>query len=96
MPRFSMAPSQEHFEALIRLFGYLNLYPKRKLLVDRFTRCKMQPMFMSYDLKEFYPDAVVKLPPDMPERKGTPMNTVCYVDADHARDTVTRRKVSGI
>jgi hypothetical protein len=32
----------------------------------------------------------------MPEPKVTPMNRVCYVDADHAHDTVNRRSVSGI
>jgi hypothetical protein len=51
---------------------------------------------MQYDWNEFYPDASEELPPDMPPPKGTPMDTVCYVDADHAHDTVTRRSVSGI
>ncbi len=37
-----------------------------------------------------------ELPPDMPTPLGEQMTTTCYVDADHAHDTVTRRSVSGI
>jgi hypothetical protein len=91
-----MSPRQDHFEALLRLFGYLKLCPKGRLLIDRHTRYKTQPTFMSYYWKEFYPDATEERPPDIPEPKGTPMNTICYADADHAHDTVTRRSVSGI
>jgi hypothetical protein len=32
----------------------------------------------------------------MPEAIGPTIDTVCYVDADHAHDTLTRRSVSGI
>jgi Reverse transcriptase (RNA-dependent DNA polymerase) len=96
MSRFSMAPREGHFEALLRMFGYLKQYPKGRILVDRLPRYKTQPTFMQYDWNEFYPDATEELPPDMPPPKGIPMDTVCYVDADHAHDTVTRRSVSGI
>jgi hypothetical protein len=96
MSRFIMAPREDHFDALLRLFGYLKSYPKRRLLVDRTPRYKTQPNFMSYDSNESYTDTAEDLPPDMLITKGAPMHTVCYVDADHAHNTVTRRSVSGI
>jgi hypothetical protein len=91
-----MAPREGHFEALLRLFGYLKQYPKRRLLVDRHPRYETQLKFMTYDWNEFYPDVAEELPPDMPPPKGTPMHTICYVDADHAHDTFTRRLVTRI
>jgi hypothetical protein len=51
---------------------------------------------MTYDWTEFYPDASEELPPDMPPPKDKHMSTICYVDADHAHDTLTRRSVTGI
>jgi hypothetical protein len=32
----------------------------------------------------------------MPLPKGKPMHTICYVDADHARGTLTWRSVTGV
>jgi Reverse transcriptase (RNA-dependent DNA polymerase) len=94
MSRFNMAPREGHFDSLLRMFGYMKSYPKGRLLVDRHTRYKTQPTFMLCDCKEFYPEAAEELPPDIPEPKGTPIITVCYVNADHAHNTVTRRSVS--
>jgi hypothetical protein len=91
-----MVPWEGHFEALLRLFGYLKEYPKEGILVDRIPRYKTQPTFMTYNWNEFYSDAAEDLPPDIPPPKGAPMHTLCYVDADHAHETVTRRSVSGI
>ena len=45
---------------------------------------------------EFYPDASEDVPPDMPDPKGNEAKLTCYVDADHARDKLTRRSVTGI
>ncbi len=45
---------------------------------------------------EFYLDAVKYQPPDRPEPRGKLCTLTCYVDADHARDQLTRRSVTGI
>jgi len=45
---------------------------------------------------EFYPDAEEDIPSDMPKPFGNLATLTCYVDADHARDKVTRRSVTGI
>jgi hypothetical protein len=45
---------------------------------------------------EFYPDAEEDLPDKMPKPLGNMATLTCYVDADHARDKLTRRSVTGI
>jgi hypothetical protein len=51
MSRINIAPREGHFDALLRMFGYLKLYPKGKLLVDRHNPYNTQPTFMLYDWK---------------------------------------------
>lgn len=48
------------------------------------------------DWKEFYPDAVENNPKDKPAQKGKLCTITCYVDADHTRDMVTRKSVTGL
>src|SRR5687767_883853 len=48
------------------------------------------------DWTEFYPDAAENLPSKRPEPLGNLCTITTYVDADHARDQVTRRSVTGI
>ena len=43
-----------------------------------------------------YPDAVEDIPPDKPCPRGNLCTLTCYVDADHARDKLTRRSVTGV
>jgi hypothetical protein len=96
LARYCMSPRQGHLEAALRIFGYLKAYKKGRLYVDTKPYIKETAEQISYDWTEFYPEASEELPPDMPEPLGNPMTTTCYVDADHAHDTVTRRSVSGI
>jgi hypothetical protein len=91
-----MSPRQGHFEAALHLFGYLKAFPKGRILIDQTPYLKPEATFTDYDWTEFYPDAEEELPPDMPPPLGQPMTTVCYVDADHAHDTITRRSVTGV
>ena len=51
---------------------------------------------MSENWDEFYPDAEEEIPDKMPEPKGAKSYVTVMVDADHARDKVTRRSVTGI
>ena len=96
LARYCMAPRQGHFEAALHLFGYLKAFPKGRILIDQTPYLKPEATFTDYDWTEFYPDAEEELPPDMPPPLGQPMTTVCYVDADHAHDTITRRSVTGV
>jgi hypothetical protein len=45
---------------------------------------------------EFYPDAEEAIPSDMLPPMGNKSKITVFVDADHARDKVTRRSVTGI
>lgn len=45
--------------------------------------------------KDFYPEAIDQLPHDMPEPLGNSVQTICYVDVNHA-ENLNRRSHSGI
>ena len=97
LARFAMAPRTEHFDAALRVVGYLKRYPKGRIIIDPQT-----PQVDGYDFppiatwSDLYPDATEELPTNMPPPKGASAHVLCYVDADHAHDKVTRRSVSGI
>jgi hypothetical protein len=89
-------PRVGHLEQAFHIFGYLKTHPKRKLAFnpahpdikeDRFQRC---------DWTEFYRDAEEAIPGNMPKPRGNLMTTHCFVDANHAGDTETRRSQTGI
>src|SRR5687768_5520548 len=48
------------------------------------------------DWNQFYPDATEDMPFDQPKSKTETITITCFVDADHARDKVTRKSVTGI
>ncbi|HEY9300451.1 MAG TPA: Ty1/Copia family ribonuclease HI, partial [Phormidium sp.] len=98
LSRYAMAPREGHVKAMIRVFGYLQYRPKGKILVDVGeppVRQSIEPT-KDQDWMEFYPDAVEYVPPDRPKPRGKLCTLTCFVDADHARDQLTRRSVSGI
>jgi hypothetical protein len=97
MSQFNMSPREGHLEAMKRVFGYLKKFPKGKLVVDSSYRDNSKFDSKDYDRwKEFYPDASEDLPDNMPKPYGKKVRITCYVDADHAHDTVTRRLVTAI
>ena len=93
-----MAPREGHLNAMKKVFGYLRNLPKGKLLID----VSEPPIRKEVNTKkvhdwiEFYPDAKEDIPKDKPKTRGELCTLTCYVDADHARDMVTRRSVTGI
>ena len=97
LARYNHAPRQWHLKALMRVMGYLKKFRKGKLLIDP-TNPKHEA-FPYDDLNnwhELYPDAQEEIPTDAPEPKGPKQRITIWVDADHARDKVTRRSVTGI
>ncbi len=89
-------PREGHLQQLYRMFGYLKLYPKRKLAFDFQHPNISERMFKQYDWYDFYRNASEAIPLDMPPPKGNPMNTHCFVDASHGSDRTTRRSQTGI
>jgi Reverse transcriptase (RNA-dependent DNA polymerase) len=98
LSQYSMAPRVGHMLALHRVFGYLARYPSGMIPID-----VSEPPIRAQAIVtkgqnwiEFYPDAEEDIPPDMLVPIGNEAKITVYVDADHARDQVTRRSVTGI
>ena len=98
LSKYNNAPREGHFAALKRVFDYLNTHKNGQIILDDGTAPVRENALINIGFKweEFYPDAVEQLPEDMPFPFGKKATITCYVDADHARDTVTRRSVTGI
>jgi hypothetical protein len=89
-------PREGHLEAALHIFGYLKHFPKRKLAFDHGHPPINQKRFTKYDWTDFYRDAEEPIPPNAPEPRGKEVSTHCFVDADLAGNTVTRRSQMGI
>ena len=98
MSQYAMAPRQGHMLELQRVFGYLTKYPQAKIPIDiADPPIRKKAIFTTgQQWIEFYPDASEDIPPDMLEPKGMEARLTVYVDADHARNKVTCRSVTGI
>jgi hypothetical protein len=102
LSRYSMAPREGHYKAMRAVLGYLKTNPNGKIVFDP-TKLRRLATATSSDEEYFkpwenkYPGLSEDLPPDLlPETKGASTTLSCYVDADHARDQVTRRSVTGM
>jgi hypothetical protein len=101
LARYAHMPREGHYVAAQRIFGYLRKFPKGQIIIDN-QACPFRQGLKFEDhmetWKELYDDAEEDIPKDMPEvlNKDVVANITCFVDADHARDKVTRRSVTGI
>ena len=89
-------PRKGHIEQVYHVFGYLKTHSKRRLLFDPRHPDIDERAFSSYDWYDFYHDSKEQVPNDMPPPRGHFVSTHCFVDADHASNTVTRRSQTGI
>ena len=99
LARYSNAPRKGHFEATKKIFGYLRTFPQAALYLDMTTPPIRETAKFSNEAEtwgEFYPDAGEDIPDDMPFPVRPTVSITCYVDADHVRDKLTRRSVTGI
>ena len=98
LSQYAMAPRQGHMKALHRVFGYVSCNQIGKIPIDISVAPIRDEMMVTKDQNwiEFYPDACEDVPTDLPDPLGRMATVTCYVDADHARDKVTRRSVTGI
>src|SRR5689334_18129099 len=98
LSRYSMAPREGHMNAMHRVFGYLRICPKGKILIDigHPSIRKQVDVTVNHDWIEFYPDAVEEIPGDKPQPRGGLCTLTCFVDADHAQDKLTCKSVTGI
>jgi hypothetical protein len=95
-----MAPQSGHVDEPQRVFGYLQKCPADgKIAIDiadppirKDTVCTTGQRWI-----EFHPDADEEVvPANMLEPTGMEAGPTIHVDADHARNQVTRRSVTGI
>ncbi len=89
-------PRAGHLEQACHMFGYLKTHPKRKIAFDPAHPSINENRFQQCDWTEFYRDAREAIPGNMPKPRGKSMSTHCFVDANHAGDTETRRSQTGI
>ena len=89
-------PRKGHLEQVYHIFAYKKQAPRRRLYLDPDHPIISEERFVKYDWTDFYRYASEPLPPNMPEPRGRPVSTHCFVDSDHAGDKVTRRSQTGI
>ena len=85
-------------DAVSKIFEYLRKHSKGKIVIDPSIPKVRNEANVStgFDWNEFYPNACEDIPNDCPPSCGKMAHLTCYVDADHARDKLTRRSVTGI
>ena len=89
-------PRKGHSEQVYHVFGYLKTHSKRRLFFDPQHPDIDERSFSTYEWYDFYRDAKEQVPIDMPPPRRCAVSTHCFVDADHASNTVTRRSQTGI
>ena len=68
--------------------------PRSKIVFDP-TPMDHEP-HSGHDWSDFYKPQEELLPGDMPEPRGKPVQTSCFVDSDHAGDVISRRSRTGV
>ena len=94
LARYSALPRQGHLQAILRVFGYLKNFNKRRLVINS-DSTDVPTDLPKHNWSEFYPGAKEELPKNMPEPKGKSVAISTIFDASHASDLVTRRSVTG-
>ncbi len=89
-------PRVGHLEQAFHIFGYLKAHTKRKIAFNPAHPKIDENRFQKCDWEEFYRDAAEAIPENKPVPRGNDMSTHCFVDANHAGDTETRRSQTGI
>lgn len=99
---FLAQPREGHLNAALHLFSYLKNDNHQLLPFDPAMPKMDDEFYAETDLgtmekfKDFYPDACDEIPLDAPEALGGQIRIICFVDADHAGDKLTRRSYTGI
>ena len=95
-------PREGHLIAVYKIFKYLSMRLKisrGRIVFNGKSMIIDNAIFNDFDRqewKDFYHDAREEMPIKMPEPLGNPVQTLAYVDANHAGNMKTRRSHSGI
>jgi len=103
LSQYLVNPQTGHLNQTLHIFKYLDIHKENFIAFDptyveleRPTNDLESPETKAKIMKEFYPDAEEKLPPNAPAPRGKPMQINCFVDSDHAGNVVTWRSHTGI
>lgn len=89
-------PREGHFEAVYKIFSYLDNRSKSNMVFDPKVVELDESNFNTTDWKDsVYGDVTEEIPPNAPEPLGMPVHITCFVNANHAGDTQTRRSQTG-
>ena len=95
--QYQASPQEVHLEALYLIFHFLSNNPKKKLVMDPIMPNVDESILNLNDYwKRLYRDMVEKYPHQMSHPLGRPVYLVCFIDADHVGNFITRRLHSGI
>ena len=96
-------PRQGHLHQALHVFIYLDIYKEiflrfdlTYLDVESPLNSEENPKCRTKEMKEFYPDEEEAISSNAPEPRGKRVQINCFVDADHARNFITRRSQTGI
>ena len=78
MACFGMKPRDGHFKAMKCIYGYIKMHPQGHIPLNMAFHDWSPYDIKEYDWKEFYPDAIEDLPPDMPKAIGTKAQITIY------------------
>ena len=97
MSQYQMNPRKVHLEAIYLIFRFMWNNPKKRQVMDYYTRMIDESLFNSNaNWVEFYGDVAEEDPTRIPEPLGEPVSKSTFVDSYHASNVVTRRSNTGI
>lgn len=88
-------PRVGHLEEVFHIFAYLKKHGRSKMVFDD-SMIDWRGKFKKVDWSDFYKDAIEPISSRTPEARGKEVQLNCFVDADHAGNTVTRRSQTGV
>jgi hypothetical protein len=91
---FLAMPREGHLAAVMHMFAYLKTHKRSRLVFD--DSYVPPTEHIEHNWSDFYGDVKEAIPANAPEPRGKEVDMICFVDADHAGDQVTRRSRSGI
>jgi hypothetical protein len=93
----ALLPCKGHLLQVHHMFGYLKANkPKKSLPFDTTHPDTDKARFEKCDWHNFYQGVKESIPGDTPESRGNVVSTHCFVDADHAGNSVTRKSQTSI
>ena len=93
---FLAAPREGYLDQALHIFAYLKKHHNGGIVFDpKYPVIDENDFKHTDEWKYFYGNEKESLPPNMPTPLGKEVVIRCFVDADHAGDTITRRSRTG-